>query len=197
MHHDMNRSQDLLTDIFHHAIKAVNPYQAVSDAGPVCSPSMKKGAMRGFSTRFGKAVSPMLRAIKDTMGRAVTDGVAITKHGYPVDRGAGDRIRIYEAGHPLPNENGLRAAMEAMALARAADEKTLLVCLISGGGSALLVAPYPGISLREKQETTDLLLRAGADIRELNTVRKHVSMSERGEARRDRLSRENRVTHPL
>ena len=80
----------------------------------------------------------------------------------------------------MPDENGLRATMEAVRMMRTLDEATLLVCLISGGGSALLVAPYPGISLKEKQETTDLLLKAGADIGELNTVRKHISMVKGG-----------------
>ena len=90
------------------------------------------------------------------------------------DRGE-DRIRVYEAGHPIPDENGVKATRQAIALARSLDEKSLLVCLISGGGSALLVAPAPGILLAEKQRTIDLLLRAGADIHELNVVRKHIS----------------------
>ena len=89
-------------------------------------------------------------------------------------------IAVHEAGHPLPDEAGLKATMEAMKLARTFDEKTLFVCLISGGGSALLVAPYTGITLAEKQKTTDLLLKAGADINDLNAVRKHASMVKGG-----------------
>ncbi len=82
---------------------------------------------------------------------------------------------MVEAGHPLPDENGLKATEEVIRLLRDFDERTLAVCLISGGGSALLVAPSNGISLAEKVKTTDLLLKAGADIDELNTVRKHIS----------------------
>jgi glycerate 2-kinase len=75
----------------------------------------------------------------------------------------------------LPDENGLRATREVVQLLKSVDDRTLVLCLISGGGSALLVSPYDGITLEEKQKTTDLLLRAGADIFELNTVRKHIS----------------------
>jgi glycerate-2-kinase len=89
-------------------------------------------------------------------------------------------IQSFEAGHPLPDEKGLQATAEAIRLLRQADEKTLIICLISGGGSALLVAPCEGITLAEKQKTTELLLKAGADIRELNTVRKHISQVKGG-----------------
>ena len=82
---------------------------------------------------------------------------------------------IFEAGHPVPDENGLRGTEEIIKILKDMNENTLVVCLISGGGSALLVSPYEGISLVEKQKITELLLKAGADINELNTVRKHIS----------------------
>lgn len=75
----------------------------------------------------------------------------------------------------MPDENGLRGTEEIVRLLKNVDENTLVVCLISGGGSALLVSPYEGITLDEKQKITELLLNAGADIYELNTVRKHLS----------------------
>src|SRR5208337_1401775 len=125
----------------------------------------KKGRYkRLFVLGFGKAVSPMLRAITDRMGGFISGGVAIMEHGYPAETGCAHRINVYEAGHPLPDEAGLGATMEAVRLAKTFDNETFLVCLISGGGSALLVSPYTGISLKEKRETTDLLLKAGADI---------------------------------
>jgi glycerate-2-kinase len=88
---------------------------------------------------------------------------------------SGAHIKIVEAGHPIPDENGLRATEEIIRLLAGADGKTLVVCLISGGASALLVSPYEGITLTDKQKITELLLKAGADIYELNTLRKHIS----------------------
>ena len=176
----MGDSHDLLTAIFSHALAAADPYDAVARHGDdLLSRYEKGGYARFYVLAFGKAVAPMLAAVTDRMGSLVTGGLAITKHGYRVDPGS-DRIAVYEAGHPLPDEAGLRATMEAMDLARTFDAKTFLVCLISGGGSALLVAPYKGISLAEKQKTTDLLLKAGAHINDLNAVRKHVSMVKGG-----------------
>jgi glycerate 2-kinase len=176
----MTDPREQLIAIFSHALEAADPYDAVARHGDEIFAEYEKGSYRGiFVLAFGKAVSPMLRAITDRMGELITGGVAISKHGYRVDPGL-ERISVHEAGHPLPDESGLRATTEAMQLARTFDERTLLICLISGGGSALLVAPYTGITLAEKQKTTDLLLKAGADINDLNAVRKHASMVKGG-----------------
>ena len=80
-----------------------------------------------------------------------------------------------EASHPVPNEAGVEGAQRILEMVRAADEKTLVICLLSGGASALLVAPVAGLTLQDKQEVTALLLKAGATIGELNAVRKHLS----------------------
>ena len=176
----MSEAEVLLTAVFADALAAADPYDAVARHGDELLSRYEKGGFtRLYVLAFGKAVAPMLRAITDRMGEKLTGGIAITKHGYRVDCKS-DRIAVHEAGHPLPDEAGLKATMEAMKLARTFDEKTLLVCLISGGGSALLVAPYTGITLAEKQKTTDLLLKAGADINDLNAVRKHASMVKGG-----------------
>ena len=177
----MKGPEDRLVDIFRDLIEAADPYDAVARYGDEILARYEKGRYkRFFVLGFGKAVSPMLRAITDRVGSFITGGVAITKHGYPIEAGCAHRIGVYEAGHPLPDEAGLRATAEAVRLAKTFDNETFLVCLISGGGSALLVAPYTGISLKEKQETTDLLLKAGADIYELNAVRKHASLVKGG-----------------
>jgi glycerate-2-kinase len=104
----------------------------------------------------------------------ISDGLIVVKNKTPDSQGL-KRIRQAEASHPTPDERGVAAAHEILALAGAASEQTLVVCLLSGGGSALLVAPVEGVSLRDKQATTELLLRSGASIAEVNAVRKHLS----------------------
>jgi len=116
----------------------------------------------------------MARAMEEGLDGLVDSGLVITKYGHCA-KIRPERLGMREAGHPVPDENGLRAANEMIALLRDADSETLVVCLISGGGSSLLVSPVVGISLDDKRVMTGMLLRAGADIGELNTVRKHIS----------------------
>lgn len=124
----------------------------------------------------GKAAAGMARAAeshyKDKGLLHLVEGVAITRHGFgqPLEK-----LRLIEAGHPVPDEASLFAAGEAMALAQAAGSDDLVLFLISGGASALCAAPAGAITLAEKQALTKALLRAGARIHEVNCVRKHVS----------------------
>ena len=174
-------------DIFKAALAAVDPYRAVMGQRDALLDAYEKGGFtRLHVIGFGKAARGMVLAALDAVGNRVLGGVAVTKYGHWSDSGD-HRIRVYEAGHPIPDENGVRATREVVTLARGLDEKSLLVCLVSGGGSALLVAPAPGILLAEKQRTIDLLLRAGADIHELNAVRKAHLGRERGKTGADRL----------
>jgi glycerate-2-kinase len=99
----------------------------------------------------------------------------VTKDGHASQAHAFSRIVVCEAAHPVPDDRGVLATEKIIGLLEATDRRTLVVCLVSGGGSALLVAPQNGITLAQKQQITRLLLKAGADIRELNTVRKHIS----------------------
>jgi hydroxypyruvate reductase len=103
---------------------------------------------------------------------APLDGIAVTRyrHGLPTKR-----IRVVEAGHPVPDEAGEQASREILAAVRSLGENDLLLALISGGGSSLLSLPAPGVSMAELKSLTARLLRSGADIREMNTVRKHLS----------------------
>ncbi len=120
----------------------------------------------------GKAAGTMARAAEEVLGDRISEGLAvdIVEARPPLAR---TRLRI--ARHPLPDRRGLRAAAEVEALARGLDKDDLLLLLISGGASALLPAPVAGISLDDKVAVTSHLLRAGATIGELNTVRKHLS----------------------
>ena len=169
--------RELLSDIFHAALRSVDPYRAVLNHIDEVRSVYKKGRFSSlYVIAFGKAAYGMVRATGESLGDILTGGIAITKYGHwGGEAPSGDRIVAYEAGHPLPDAQGVRATMKAMQMARSLGERSLLVCLVSGGGSALLVAPQEPILLEEKQQATDLLLRAGADIHELNTVRKHIS----------------------
>lgn len=167
--------QDLIA-VFRAALQSVDPYEAVAHHTNELAITYEKGKYeRLYALAFGKAASAMMRAVTDRIGDVVTDGIVITKYGHADNTFENSGIRVFEAAHPVPDEKGLQATDQALRLLEKADERTLLVCLISGGGSALLVAPYSGISLEHKQKTTELLLSRGADIYETNTVRKHIS----------------------
>jgi len=171
-----NDSRSRLKDIFSAALDAVDPYSAVVRFGNgVRDRYIRGGYERMLIIAFGKAACPMAMAAQDTLGDLGISGTVITKYSHCLPPHVPDRMRVFEGGHPLPDEGGVRGTDEAIASLRKADERTLVLCLISGGGSALLVSPFGNITLEEKQYVTKLLLLAGADIYELNTVRKHIS----------------------
>ena len=166
----------IIRHIFDESLLAVDPYQAVSrHIDHVLSRYAKEKLNKLYVVSFGKAASIMARALADGVGNALTKGVVITKYDHVGSQHFADTLAVYEAGHPIPDENGVRATGEILKLLKQADEGTLVVFLISGGGSSLLCCPYEGISLAEKQLVTGLLLKAGVNIQELNTVRKHIS----------------------
>src|SRR5947208_17022271 len=99
-------------------------------------------------------------------------GIATTRHGHGVPT---RRIRVVEAGHPVPDEAGLKGTENSLRLAQNATADDLLLVLLSGGGSANWIAPVEGVSFAQKQQVTRALLRSGAPIGEINTVRKHLS----------------------
>ncbi|MBI3966077.1 MAG: glycerate kinase [Chloroflexi bacterium] len=120
----------------------------------------------------GKAAVPMARAVESILGDRIVAGVVVTKDGHG---GKLSRIEIAEAAHPVPDERSVAGAQRVLDTVSGLTPDDLVICLISGGGSALLAAPAPGITLTDKQRLTDALLRAGATIGELNAVRKHLS----------------------
>lgn len=130
----------------------------------------------------GKASVEMADALEEILGDRLTGGLVVAKHGHHTKQLHG--LRVIEAGHPIPDTAGLRAAQDAIALASALGERDLLVVALSGGASSLLPAPAPGITLLDKQLTTDLLLRCGAGIEEINVVRKHLSTLKGGQLAR-------------
>jgi hydroxypyruvate reductase len=172
-------------EIFNAGLKAVDPVEAVCLHVKVTDETLfiddqsfdLKKFERIFIVGAGKAVAPMAKALEDLLGDRIAGGVIVVKegHGLPMNH-----VKICEGGHPVPDEGGVRGTEEILAVAQAAGAKDMVICLISGGGSALLIAPPEGISLRDKQEATRLLLACGATIHELNTIRKHLSRSKGG-----------------
>jgi len=126
----------------------------------------------------GKAAPQMAEAVEHTLADHFARGLIVTKHGHAASYSG--KCTVLESGHPVPNEESLRAGQAVLSLLDELTEKDLLIVAVSGGASSLLCAPVEGISLAAKQQTTDLLLRAGADIFQLNCVRKHLSMLKGG-----------------
>jgi glycerate 2-kinase len=173
---EYKRNKDSISEIFYAALKAVNSYESVKlYTNKILSTYSSYNCNRVIVTGFGKAACQMTKATEDPLKDLTTTGTVITKYGHCPSSYRSENVRVIEAGHPVPDENGLKGTEEIMGLLKNSDENTLVVCLISGGGSALLVAPYEGVTLEEKQKITQQLLKAGASINELNTVRKHIS----------------------
>ncbi len=124
----------------------------------------------------GKAGAPMAHAVAKILGDMITAGVVVVKDGYAgkVQEMLPDRIKILEAGHPLPDQRGVDATGEIIQILEQAGGDDLVICLLSGGGSALMTAPENGISLDDLQQTTAHLLACGASIDEINSLRKHL-----------------------
>ena len=158
-----------LEEIYLRALKAVDPQQAVTAA--LADRSWKASVTL---LAAGKAAVPMALACLQHLGERCSGGVLVTKDGHlPADLETLSQLECFEAAHPVPNEAGLRATQRFLEVARQADGEVLFA--LSGGASALLVAPIDGLPLERFQQIQQHLLRAGADIEELNTIRKHLS----------------------
>jgi glycerate 2-kinase len=169
---DRTRTKILLRKIFDAAVAAAHPTSCLPPALPgapaegriiVLAAGKAAGAMSEVTERhyFGQEFPPER-----------LEGIAVTRHGYGRPT---RRIEMVEAGHPVPDAAGLHATERVLALAQSAKEGDLVLVLLSGGASANWIAPAPGVSLEDKQALTRALLASGADIREINTVRKHLS----------------------
>ncbi|MDZ4799275.1 MAG: glycerate kinase [Bryobacteraceae bacterium] len=126
----------------------------------------------------GKASANMATAVEHLLGDRIADGLINTKYGHLADL---HKVRLNECGHPVPDEAGVKGASEIARMLDDADEHDLVLVLVSGGGSALLPLPVDGVTLADKQATTSLLLSCGANIHEINAVRKHLSAIKGGQ----------------
>ncbi|NPV87405.1 MAG: glycerate kinase [Anaerolineae bacterium] len=164
------------------ALQAVDPYRAVQSALHLSGSQLHIGSWycdlqsirRVLALAVGKAAAPMLEAVCALPTLPLQRGVLITKEGHTPPQPCHPAVEIYTGGHPVPDERSLRAADAVRDLLADCRPDDLLLCLISGGGSALLTSPAEGIRLADLQELTGLLLRCGATIHEINTLRKHL-----------------------
>ncbi len=125
----------------------------------------------------GKASAPMAKALSQLIGDHLSGGTIVVKYDHGMEL---DRVRVLEAAHPVPDQAGVRGTETILELLSHCAERDLVMGAFSGGGSALLPAPRPPLSLEDKQRTTRLLLECGADIHEINCIRKHLSRSKGG-----------------
>jgi len=169
----------LLWDLINEALKAADPYEAVRkvllvDDGAVRVDGVEvSGYSNSYLLAIGKAACKMSRAVMEVLD--VKEGLIVTKRGYAGDCPRRKNLTVVEAGHPIPDSNSIKAGKLGLELARKVKKGDLLIVLISGGGSAVFELPDDGISLEDIVRTNDLLLRSGAKIHEVNTVRKHLS----------------------
>jgi len=126
----------------------------------------------------GKASAPMAAAVEEILGDRITRGTVTVKYGHTTGL---SRIGLVEAGHPVPDGNGVTGAEKMLSMVSSAGADDLVICLISGGGSALMPLPAAGITLTDKQKVTQILLDCGATIHEINTLRKHLSRIKGGQ----------------
>ena len=125
----------------------------------------------------GKASAAMARAMEEILDKRLNSGLVITKYNHALPL---DKVQVIEAGHPVPDLAGFRGAQKIIQFLEQRNEKDLVFFLISGGGSALLPYPHEGLTLEDKRDVTKILLAVGANIQEINTLRKHLSQVKGG-----------------
>jgi glycerate 2-kinase len=166
--------------IFRAALGAADPFQAVRKHVSFDGRTLRAGRIRYPLSKFdniyvlgaGKASAAMAHALEMLLGRRITAGAINVPDGVAARL---KRVELHPAGHPVPDERGVAGAERILEIARGAGPRDLVICVISGGASALLPAPVDGLTLAAKQAITRSLLVSGATIHEMNTVRKHLS----------------------
>jgi len=172
--------------IFEAGLRAVDPQKGIKKFLTVEGNALRIGEqelnLESFRSIWvigaGKGSALMAQGAEEILGDRISGGIVIVKYGYVAPLG---RLRLVEAGHPTPDENGRRATQELVDLVAQLSSRDLVILVLSGGGSALLPMPAAGISLAEKMMATNLLLKSGAPIHEINAVRKHLSQVKGGQ----------------
>ncbi|MCK5659189.1 MAG: glycerate-2-kinase family protein, partial [Alphaproteobacteria bacterium] len=161
----MENPKEILIKMFQAAISAAQPELCV----PPFLPPIPEGRLVVIGA--GKASAAMAKAVEDNWNGDLS-GLVVTRYGYEVSC---NRLEIVQAAHPVPDIAGMNAARRILETVSNLTEKDTVLCLISGGGSALLPLPSEGLSLEDKQVVSRSLLKSGASISEMNCVRRHLS----------------------
>jgi len=188
----MNRkARKIALDVIEKVLEAVDPKRVIKSrvmlTGNILMVNEETFDLATFKRIFvvggGKASGLMAEALEGILRERIEDGLIVVPKGtagkYDVNR-----IGFHEASHPIPDESSVTGAMKILDRVGHAEDDDLVICLISGGGSSLMALPRNGISLSDKQKVTDMLLKSGATINEMNTVRKHISGFKGGQVAR-------------
>ncbi len=175
--------------IFSASLKAADPVEAVLRHVRVRNDVLEAGDARYrlrnlkriFVIGAGKAGAPMAKALEKILGTRIAGGLVNVKYGHTARL---RRVELNECGHPVPDEAGVKGAMKIAEIAKQSEEGDLVISVVSGGASALMPYPAEPITLEQKQATTKLLLACGANIHEINAVRKHISAIKGGQLAR-------------
>ncbi|MEM2367107.1 MAG: glycerate kinase [Candidatus Bathyarchaeia archaeon] len=174
------RARELALKSLEAAIKAVNPKSLIKSKlkleGSILHVNGRAFNIGKFKNIYviggGKASGSMAEALEEVLGDKITDGLVNVPKGNKHKTGI---IRLHEASHPIPDESGVEGTRKMLEIAEKAGEEDLIICLISGGGSSLMPMPRGEITIADKRRITEELLKCGATINEINTVRKHIS----------------------
>src|SRR6201996_8843950 len=164
---DDSRARAALRTLFDTAVAAADPRRVLAAHLPP-----KPATGRCIVVGGGKSAAVMAAALEDAWPDVALEGTVITRYGHAVPT---RRIEVIEASHPVPDANSERGALRLLERVRGLSKDDLVIALISGGASALLAAPVPGLTLADKQAVSRALLACGANITEMNAVRKHLS----------------------
>lgn len=167
-------------NIIEYALKTIDPYEAMKRTVLIDNEELSVGHLKYNLSKIrniyvvgaGKGTLRIAEALEDTLGNRIKRGIIIEKQtqGHKLKK-----IKVVKGGHPIPNKAGMEGAKEVVELAKSAQEDDLVFVCITGGCSALMPLPVEGTSLADKKKVTDLLLKCGATIEEINAVRKHIS----------------------
>jgi glycerate 2-kinase len=179
-HHGNIGLREDAVDILDHGLIAADPYRATQELVSLKGDQLRVGNLsldlrqyeRVFVFGAGKATLPIAQALEDILGSRITGGLVVLKKGNSADL---KQLQVIYGAHPVPDEEGHRGAQLMYQMAGECTQKDLVLAVITGGSSALLPLPAEGISLDDKKKVNQLLLFSGADIKQINTVRKHLS----------------------
>lgn len=174
------KARQLALESLEHALKAADPNHLLKEKLSLTGSNLSIDQfcfdLKKFKNIYvvggGKASGAMAEALEQVLGNRVTEGVVNVPHG---SKNKTRIIKLHGANHPVPDEAGVEGTRQMLKIAEEAGDKDLVICLISGGGSSMMPLPRGKISLADKKEMTDALLKSGATINEMNTVRKHIS----------------------